>query len=457
MQLAVMLQRCGGVPSDRCSCHGDGNELRRSAFKPAPRFAPPVVHDVLALPGERLGAKVRLAMQSRLGADFAQVKVHTGPRAHDAAASVSAQAFTVGRDIVFGRGQYAPDTAAGTSVLTHELVHVMQQRGGHRQPTLVVESADSQAEREAEALADTARGVSGPRAQEVAPAAHLVQRQTGGWAETEAADLDLPMDLALEVQDGGSPVGGTDPVGELSDVQQDEGFFLEAADEDITEPAIYLARRPVAGTPPAAKKHGGGAKSSAKRPAAGSKPTAKKPAVKEKQAVKEVPRITAIDVDLESQKMKLTWSAGRAPEAVTVSTGMGCPNTKDDPCPTGSEWYCTPKGDFEVGSKGDAKTKNPEGAHMSWYVEFIPARGIGIHDSQPANGTPLSHGCVRVGIGDQADALAKEINLNVAKRTKVHVHGKAHTKPWPASGKLLESFKHCAPPQPKRKPPKSKP
>ena len=95
---------------------------------------------------------------------------------------------------------------------------------------------------------------------------------------------------------------------------------------------------------------------------------------------------------------------------------------------------------------------------MSWYVEFIHGRGIGIHDSQPANGTPRSHGCVRVGIGDRADALAHLINANVRKGTPVHVHGKAPTSAWSLAKDRMESFKGCPePPEPKPHPhPKKK-
>lgn len=42
---------------------------------------------------------------------------------------VNARAFTVGRDVVFGRGQYAPQTAGGKRLLAHELTHVVQQGG----------------------------------------------------------------------------------------------------------------------------------------------------------------------------------------------------------------------------------------------------------------------------------------------------------------------------------------
>src|SRR5262249_21219976 len=63
----------------------------------------------------------------RFGRDFSQVRVHSNAKASSAAASIDARAFTVGRDIVFGAGEYAPNGAAGRTLISHELAHVVQQ------------------------------------------------------------------------------------------------------------------------------------------------------------------------------------------------------------------------------------------------------------------------------------------------------------------------------------------
>lgn len=60
---------------------------------------------------------------------FAGVRVHTGPLAAQAAVSINARAYTVGRSIVFGQDQYAPHTPSGHALLTHELAHIWQERG----------------------------------------------------------------------------------------------------------------------------------------------------------------------------------------------------------------------------------------------------------------------------------------------------------------------------------------
>jgi hypothetical protein len=90
---------------------------------------------------------------------------------------------------------------------------------------------------------------------------------------------------------------------------------------------------------------------------------------------------------------------------------------------------------------------------MAWYVGVDDTRGIGIHNSQTANGTPLSHGCVRVGDGEPGKAIAKKINTHVNKDTKITITGKAPTKAWKRAKDKMKSYKDCPlPPEPKPKP-----
>ncbi|HEX5503430.1 MAG TPA: DUF4157 domain-containing protein [Thermomicrobiales bacterium] len=184
----VLLQRkcaCGGTPGpdgECVACRARRLGLQRlAAGGAAPTSAPPIVHEVLRAPGRPLDAATRAYMEPRFqhafgrvalhapapaapqreltvgapddpheaeaervaaqvarapepggqGADslsFAGVRIHTGPAAARAAEAVQARAFTVGRDIVFGAGQYAPQSAAGRGLLAHELTHTLQQR-----------------------------------------------------------------------------------------------------------------------------------------------------------------------------------------------------------------------------------------------------------------------------------------------------------------------------------------
>ena len=83
----------------------------------------------MALPsgGVPLASSERRFFEPRLGHQFSQVRIHSDGRAGSLARSLNARAFTAGRDIVFGAGEYAPSTTSGRRLLAHELTHVVQQ------------------------------------------------------------------------------------------------------------------------------------------------------------------------------------------------------------------------------------------------------------------------------------------------------------------------------------------
>ena len=74
--------------------------------------------------GEALTDSTRAYFEPRFGYNFGSVRVHANA---GAAAAMSARAFTFGRDIVFGSGEYSPETSEGRQLLAHELAHVIQQ------------------------------------------------------------------------------------------------------------------------------------------------------------------------------------------------------------------------------------------------------------------------------------------------------------------------------------------
>ncbi|GAB4205457.1 MAG: hypothetical protein OHK0022_31570 [Roseiflexaceae bacterium] len=120
------------------------------ATGPAQGFAPPIVHEVLSTPGQPLDGQTRAAMEPRFGHDFSQVRVHTGSQAAESARAVNALAYTVGRNVVFAGGQYAPGTRTGQQLLAHELTHVVQQSAlTHTDADLKVGAPDDTYEREA--------------------------------------------------------------------------------------------------------------------------------------------------------------------------------------------------------------------------------------------------------------------------------------------------------------------
>jgi len=78
--------------------------------------------------GAPLDSESRAFFEPRFGRDFGDVRVHADAQADFAARSLSARAFTLGRDMVFAAGEYDPRSEAGRSLMAHELTHVVQQR-----------------------------------------------------------------------------------------------------------------------------------------------------------------------------------------------------------------------------------------------------------------------------------------------------------------------------------------
>jgi hypothetical protein len=87
--------------------------------------APTSVEHALADPGKPLEPPLRQEMERRFAHDFSQVRVHSGPAADQSTRDVSAYAYTVGHDIAFAAGRYAPATHAGRRLVAHELAHVV--------------------------------------------------------------------------------------------------------------------------------------------------------------------------------------------------------------------------------------------------------------------------------------------------------------------------------------------
>lgn len=95
--------------------------------------APPSVKNTIDRSGQKLDSSTREFMESRFDTDFSDVRVHTDKNASLSAAQIGARAYTVGNDIVFGKGQYQPQSRQGKQLIAHELTHVVQQSKGQTQ------------------------------------------------------------------------------------------------------------------------------------------------------------------------------------------------------------------------------------------------------------------------------------------------------------------------------------
>jgi hypothetical protein len=209
--------------------------------------------------GQQLDPALKEEMDARLGADFSDVRIHTDADAARSAAAVSARAYTVGNEVVFGAESPALDSAQGKRTLAHELTHVVQQRNGPVAGTATgdgISISDPSDQFEQAAEANAARVMSDPGVDSQAPtndaaggpALAPAQRDVAEDAEEEQAELEHQEEPADEEPADALPVQGmwvqrastaTDTVGQGED---EETYEEEAeAEEQDTEASIEAA------------------------------------------------------------------------------------------------------------------------------------------------------------------------------------------------------------------------
>ncbi|MEU4500087.1 DUF4157 domain-containing protein [Streptomyces sp. NPDC024089] len=162
----------------------------------APHVQRSAVHDVLRGPGRPLDGALRAEMESRLGADFSDVRVHDESAARASAAEIGAHAYTSGNHIVLGSGGVDRHT------LAHELTHVIQQRRGRvsgqdNGAGLRVSDPSDRFEREAESTASRVMAAPVP----TVPASP----EPAGSAVSDARRNGAPVQRAVPAT-GGTPV-----------------------------------------------------------------------------------------------------------------------------------------------------------------------------------------------------------------------------------------------------------
>lgn len=81
----------------------------------------------IGLSGQPLSPELRRNFEANTGADFSQIRIHTGREAQSLAEPLQAEAFTLGRNIVIGDPNFQASSPAGKNLLAHELAHTVQQ------------------------------------------------------------------------------------------------------------------------------------------------------------------------------------------------------------------------------------------------------------------------------------------------------------------------------------------
>jgi len=136
------LCEAGGKPCQDCA--DEEKHIQRqseSSNEPNEGTVPSIVHEVLQSPGEKLDSKTKAFFESSFEYDFGNVRIHNDARAAGSAKAINALAYTSGRNIIFGPGQYSPNSNNGRRLLAHELTHVVQQGAANRTPTIQRQSA----------------------------------------------------------------------------------------------------------------------------------------------------------------------------------------------------------------------------------------------------------------------------------------------------------------------------
>ncbi|WP_405864096.1 DUF4157 domain-containing protein [Streptomyces sp. NBC_00005] len=216
-----MCQRCAGTmppPGGSAArpdeggqgCHDCGEQVQRQADSAGPPAGGDELHRRVMSPpadGAPLTAHDRSFFEKRLGRDLSTVRVHTGAESSATAQALRARAFTVGNDVSFRSGEYAPGTPAGRRLLAHELTHVVQQGadggGTHRvqrdaeegPETSPEKGADNGAERGSEAASD---GMWGARAVMYAATGNVVGLAGEVWLHLDRKHKEWFVDMALD-------------------------------------------------------------------------------------------------------------------------------------------------------------------------------------------------------------------------------------------------------------------
>jgi hypothetical protein len=217
------------------------------------------VHEVLGSPGQPLDPATRAFMEPRFGHDFSKVRVHSDPAAATSARSVNALAYTVGSDVAFDTGRYAPHSSEGRHLLAHELAHVVQQQGSgasFQRSSLSIVPADDVSEREADAAAEKVLSGSWKVPPVLSPESRSAAINRAADAQTVTPkfvcgpDVTEPLqtvcDLTKTTFAGWSPVAKTTACGSLTSYLTGEAAWdiIELHNQDW----IYLLYRPACAT-----------------------------------------------------------------------------------------------------------------------------------------------------------------------------------------------------------------
>jgi hypothetical protein len=447
LPLTGVLQRkcaCGGAAGATGACDDCEKEKspllqRKAAGAPGLTSAPPIVHQALRSPGKPLDRATGTLMKSALGHDFGSVRIHHDQQAARSARAVSALAYTVGENVVFGAGRYAPHTPEGRGLLAHELTHVVQQRSGLASGAseLRLEAeADRHASQVSRILNSPGRPLDpgvrtemaarfGPVQAPVTASADLTVNRPGDRWEQEA---DRAAARAMQSAPAEHPGEAFTNVRVHDDPKAAESAkALHAQAYTVGDDIVFAAGKYAPST--AQGRH-----LLAHELAHTLQPVGMirrkwddAPDCKSQPADKWIKTVTVNQEG--SETATIEWSDGST-ESDQCSSGKGhcCVDSSN-----ASGVACTVEGSHADGSNCTPITQRQgypvknrvlDHSGVNFWTEFVPDRAIALHEYSPIDGTPLSHGCVRL-----HTEMAKKIFCGVRQnQTWVKVLGFARPK-----------------------------
>lgn len=237
----------GGCPRCQMDEHRRLQTKHVDSTESGQTVAPLIVEEALANDGGSLPDGLRADMEQRFGHDFGRVRLHTHARAAESAAAVGARAYTVGPDVVFAAGEYAPDTDAGRRLIAHELAHVVQQdaaRAPNGRAGIAIGAVDDSLERKAETAARRANEDTGPSIASASLSAGvsrvarapMLQRDNGPGEKKE----EIPIERVPYREKAPPPAGETEP--EEGEAEKGPTLTLASAARPTCDPT-GLARK----------------------------------------------------------------------------------------------------------------------------------------------------------------------------------------------------------------------
>ncbi len=205
---------------------------------------PAAIDPLLRSPGQPLDPAARTFMESRFRHDFTRVRIHDGRDADHAATAYDARAFTLGRHIAFGNGQYAPHTPSGMRLLAHELAHVVQQA---RDPSPVLRRAPALKGRSTNDLVDERIAPHVDKAIEQSQTIGKFIPAKGLKKETGNIEVDDPVVYAARYKKAGISTANVDDVPGYTDRTAKKPIHLRSQGKNeknvlVTGATVEVAR-----------------------------------------------------------------------------------------------------------------------------------------------------------------------------------------------------------------------